>query len=126
MGLRKFHGNSHSVPQFSQFSSSVVSDSTIPWTAARQASLSITNSWRLLKHMSIKSVMPSNHLILCHPLFLLPQSFPASGSFPMSQFFTSSGQSIGASDSASRLFLGHSNSKNKIKKLFEKDNFCKA
>ena len=126
MGLRKFHGNSHTVLQFSQFSSSVMSDSMIPWTAARQASLSITNSWRLLKHMSIKSVMPSNHLILCHPLFLLPQSFPASGSFPMSQFFTSSGQSIGASDSASRLFLGHSNSKNKIKKLFEKDNFCKA
>ena len=126
MGLRKFNDNSHTVPQFSQFSSSVMSDSMIPWTAARQASLSITNSWRLLKHMSIKSVMPSNHLILCHPLFLLPQSFPASGSFPMSQFFTSSGQSIGASDSASRLFLGHSNSKNKIKKLFEKDNFCKA
>ena len=126
MGLRKFNDNSHTVLQFSQFSSSVMSDSTIPWTAARQASLSITNSWRLLKHMSIKSVMPSNHLILCHPLFLLPQSFPASGSFPMSQFFTSSGQSIGASDSASRLFLGHSNSKNKIKKLFEKDNFCKA
>ena len=43
-----------------------------PWTAARQASLSITNSWRLLKLMSIKSVMPSNHLILCHPLLLLP------------------------------------------------------
>ena len=44
-----------------------------PWTAAHQASLSITNSWSLLKLMSIKSVMPSNHLILCHPL-LLPSS----------------------------------------------------
>ena len=47
-----------------------------PWTAARQASLSITNSQRLLKLMSIKSVMPSNHLILCHPLLLLPSIFP--------------------------------------------------
>ena len=45
------------------------------WTAARQAPLSITNSWSLLKLMSIKSVMPSNHLILCHPL-LLPSIFP--------------------------------------------------
>ena len=43
-----------------------------PWTAARQASLSITNSQSLLKHMSIKSVMPSSHLILCCPLLLLP------------------------------------------------------
>ena len=47
-----------------------------PWTTARQASLSITNSQSLLKLMSIKSVMPSNHLILCHPLFLLPSIFP--------------------------------------------------
>ena len=46
-----------------------------PWIAARQASLSITNSWSLLKLMSIKSVMPSNHLILCRPLFLLPSIF---------------------------------------------------
>ena len=73
-----------------------------PWTAACQASLSFTNSWSLLRLMSIKSVMPSNHLILCHPL-LLPQSFPASGSFPMSQLFASGGQSIGASASASVL-----------------------
>ena len=48
-----------------------------PWTAARQASLSITNSRSLLKLMSIKSVMPSNHLILCHPLLLLPSVFPS-------------------------------------------------
>ena len=48
-----------------------------PWTAARQASLSITNSWSLLKLMSIESVMPSNHLILCRPLLLLPSIFPS-------------------------------------------------
>ena len=47
------------------------------WTAARQASLSITNSQSLLKLMSIESVMPSNHLILCRPLFLLPPIFPS-------------------------------------------------
>ena len=69
------------------------------WTAARQASLSITNSRSLPKLMSMKSVMPSNHLILCHPLFL--QSFPASGSFPVSQLFASGDQNIGASASAS-------------------------
>ena len=50
---------------------------TIPWTAACQASLSITNSRSLLKLMSIESVMPSNHLILCHPLLLLPSIFPS-------------------------------------------------
>ena len=48
-----------------------------PWTAAHQASLSITNSWSLLKLMSIESVMPSNRLILCHPLLLLPSIFPS-------------------------------------------------
>ena len=48
-----------------------------PWTAARQASLSITNFWSLLKLMSIESVVPSNHLILCHPLFLQPSIFPS-------------------------------------------------
>ena len=47
-----------------------------PWTAAHQASLSITNSWSLLKLVSIKSVMPSNYLILCCPLLLLPSIFP--------------------------------------------------
>ena len=74
-----------------------------PWTIARQASLSITNSRSLLKRMFIESVMPSNHLILCHPLLLLPSIFPASGSFSKSQFFTSGGQNIGASASASVL-----------------------
>ena len=48
-----------------------------PWTAARQASLSITNSWSLLRLMSTQSVMPSNHLILCCPLLLLPSIFPS-------------------------------------------------
>ena len=57
-----------------QFSHSVVSNSL--QTAARQASLSITNSWSLLKLISIESVMPFNHLILCHPLLLLPSIFP--------------------------------------------------
>ena len=63
--------------QVSQFSYSVESDSVTPWTTAPQASLSITNSWRLLKLMSITWVMPSNHLILCHPLLLLPSIFPS-------------------------------------------------
>ena len=82
-----------------QFSRSVVSDwcFATSWTAALQASLSIiTNSWSLLKLMSIKSVMPSNRLILCHPL-LLPSVFPSIRAFPVSQFFTSGGQNIGAS-----------------------------
>ena len=48
-----------------------------PWTVAHQASLFITNSWSLLKLMSIELVMPSNHLILCHPLLLLPSIFPS-------------------------------------------------
>ena len=60
-----------------------------PWTAARQASLSITKSRSLPRLMSFKSVMPSNHLILCRPFSSRLQSFPASGSFPMSQFFAS-------------------------------------
>ena len=54
-----------------------MSDSVTPWTVARQASLSITNSQSLLKLMSIKSVMSSNHLILCHPLLLPPSIFPS-------------------------------------------------
>ena len=54
-----------------------MSDSATPWTAARQASLFITNSRSLLKLMSIESLMPSNHLILCHPLLLLPSIFPS-------------------------------------------------
>ena len=53
-----------------------VSPFVTPWTTAHQASLSITNSWSLLKLMSMASVMPSNHLILCRPLLLLPSIFP--------------------------------------------------
>ena len=73
-----------------------------PWTAARQASPSKSNSRSLLKLMTIESVMPSHHLILCHPLLLL-QSFPASGPFQMSQLFASGGQTTGVSASASVL-----------------------
>ena len=63
---------SHSV-----MSDSVVSDSVTQWTAARQASLSFTISLSLLKFMSTETVMPSNHLILCHPLLLLPSIIPS-------------------------------------------------
>ena len=88
-----------------QFSHSVVQLFAIPWTAAHQASLSITNFQSLLKLMSIELSR------WCHPAIsssIVPfsscsQSFPASGSFPISQFFTSGGQSIGASASASVL-----------------------
>ena len=59
----------------SHFSCSVMSDSATPWNAACQASLSITNSRNLLKFMFIESVIPSNHLILCHPLLLPPSIF---------------------------------------------------
>ena len=62
-----------------------------PWTAAHQASLSITNSWSPPKPMSFELVMPSSHLTLCRPLLFLPSS----GSFQMSQLFTSGGQIIG-------------------------------
>ena len=66
---------------FFQFSSvqspSRVQLTATPWTAAHQAFLSITNSWSLPKLMSIESVIPSNHLILCHPLLLLPSIFPS-------------------------------------------------
>ena len=100
-----------------------------PWITAHQASLSITNSQSLPKLVSIESVMPSSHLIVCRPLFLLPpispsirvfsnestlrmrwpnfssclQSLLASGSFPMSQLFAWGAQSIGVSVSTSVL-----------------------
>ena len=60
-----------------QFSCSVVSDFATPWIASHQASLSITNSRSSLRLTSIESVMPSSHLILCHPLFLLPPTLPS-------------------------------------------------
>ena len=74
-----------------------------PWTAAHQASLSITNSWNLFKLMSIESVMPPNHLILCRSLLLLPSIFPRIRVFSNEQFFTSGGQSTEVSASASVL-----------------------
>ena len=73
-----------------------------PWTAACQASLSFTIAQSLLKLMSIESVMPSNHLILCHPFLLLPSFFPRVFS-RVSWLFASCGQSIGASVSESVL-----------------------
>ena len=67
--------------------SSVVSDFATPWTAVLQASLSIINSQSLLKLMSIQSVMPPNHLILCHPLLLLSSIFPIIGVFSKKSAF---------------------------------------
>ena len=77
-----------------------------PWTAAHHASLSITNCQSLFKLMSIESVVPSNHLILCCPLLLLSSISPSIRVFffsPMNQFFRWGGQSIGASALASVL-----------------------
>ena len=73
-----------------------LSDSATPSMAARQAFLSFI-SQRLLKLISTELLMSSNHLILCHPLLLLPSLFPASGSFLMSLLFTSGSHNIGAS-----------------------------
>ena len=92
--------HSNVIYQFSSIQSlSYVQLFVTPWTATCQPSLSITNSQSLLVFLSIE---PSNHLIFCHPFFCL-QSWPASGSFPMNQFFASGGQSIGVSVSASVL-----------------------
>ena len=74
-----------------------------PWTTAHQASLSFTISWSFFKLMSIESVMPSNHFILCCPLLLLPSIFPSIRVFSNDPVFTSGGQSIGVSASASVL-----------------------
>ena len=88
---------------FLQSSHSVVSNSlqlhglhhaTLPYPSPTPGSCSNSCPWWVHE-----SVMPSSHLILCHPLLLPLQSFPASGSFPVSQFFTSGGQSVGASAS---------------------------
>ena len=68
-----------------------MSDSVTPWTTACQASLSIINCQSPTRPITIQSVMQSNYLILCRPFSSCPQSFPASGSFPMSQLFTSGG-----------------------------------
>ena len=76
-GVDGYQGNAGLIKEFSivQLLSRVRLLAT-PWTAAHQAWLSITNSQSLLKVLSIESVMPSNHLILCHPLLLLPSIFP--------------------------------------------------
>ena len=86
-----------------QFSCSVMSDSATPWITARQAPLSITNSRSSLRLMSIESVMPSNHLVLCHPLLPLPSIFPSIRFFLTNWLYASDGQSIRASPSASVL-----------------------
>ena len=75
----------------------------IPWTEAFQTSLSITNSQSLLKLMSIESVMPSNHLILCHPLLLLPSIFPSIRVFSNESALHIRQQSTGVSASTSFL-----------------------
>ena len=90
------------VLQFSSVTHSMSTDFATPWTAARQASLSITNSRSLLKLISIESVMPSNHLTLCRPL-LLPSIFPNIRVFQISQLFALGGQNIGVSASISVL-----------------------
>ena len=85
VGLTRLRGKSRMIFRFLAYQpkfSSVQSLSCVrlfmtPWTAAHQASLSITNSWSLPKFMPIESVMPSNHLILCRPLLLLPSIFPS-------------------------------------------------
>ena len=76
-----------------------------PMDCSTQASLFITNTQRLLKLMSIELVMPSNHLILCLPLLLLSSIFPSIRGFSNESVFTSCGQSIGASASASFLLM---------------------
>ena len=108
-GLLFFPGDiPWSSPSLGSCLSSVQSRSRVrlfatPWTAAHQASLSITNSRSLLRLMLIESMMPCDHLILCHPFSSRLQSFAESGSFQMSQFFKSGGQRIGGSASASVL-----------------------
>ena len=82
-------------------SNSIVSDSVTRWIAAHQASLSTTNSWSLLKLMSIESVMLSNHLILCPPLLLPPSIFPSIRVFSNESVLHARWPSIGVSASAS-------------------------
>ena len=106
--LRLYHGKlAKSLTHFSPFQSlSHVLLFATTWTAAHQASLPITNSWSLLKLISIDLVMSSSHLILFPPLLLLPSIFPSIRVFfPVSHLFISHGQSIGASTSASVLSM---------------------
>jgi len=97
-----------SLPELRDQFSSVQSLSCVwlfvtPWTAAHQTSLFITNSWSLLRLMSIESSMASNQLIFCHPPFLLPSIFPSIRIFSNESVFASGGQSTGVSASASVL-----------------------
>ena len=101
-------GNFERIPHYRLVSQSVqwlnhVRLLVTPWTAAPQASLSITNSRSLPKLMSIEFVMPSNHLILCHPLLLLPSIFPSIRVFSSESAVHIRWQSIGVSASASVL-----------------------
>ena len=86
-----------------QFSHSVVWFFATPWTTARQGPCPSPTPRTYSNSCSLHQEMPSNHIILCHPLLLCLQSFPALGSFQMIQFFASGGQSIGVSASASVL-----------------------
>ena len=97
--------NEWHVPALMVFRCPVVSIYATPWTAARQASLSLTTSRSLPKYMSVASVTPSSRLILWPLFFFCSQSFPASGIFPMSQLFTSGDQNTGALASASASVL---------------------
>ena len=96
---------SHSVQFSSVHSLSNVQLFATPWTAAPQTSLSTTNSWNLLKIMYIESMMPSNHLILCHPLLLPPSIFPSIRVFSSESVLSTGRQSIGVSASASVLLM---------------------
>ena len=96
----RYHGNETLVPGSVQ-SLSHVRLFVTPWIAARQASLSITNSWSSLRFTFIESVMSSSHLILCHPPLLLPPIPPSIRVFSMSQLFAWGGQSTGVSALAS-------------------------
>ena len=101
--LKKSYDQPSSVQFSSVQSLSGVQLFVTPWITAHQASLSITNSWSLLKLMSIELVMPSNHLILCHPLLLLSSIFPMIRVFYNESAICIGGQSIAASASASVL-----------------------
>jgi len=102
MYLSTFSLKNNYTPCSVYFSPSVVSNSVTTWTASYQSSLSIINPQSLLKFMSIKSGMPTKHLIICHPFSCL-QTFSASRSFPVNHFLASGSQSIGVSASTSVL-----------------------
>ena len=109
IALRFQEGSVDTGYQFSSVQSlSHVRPFPTPWIAARQASLS-TNSRSLLKLMSIESVMPSNHLILCLPLLLLPSIFPSIRVFSNEYVFCIGGQSIGVSGLPSVLLMNIQN-----------------